>query len=79
MVKDTRFAHVELCKGMQGRNREFFVIPVYFVIAEDKRKGIEFVSVQLFSCELSDKFKFLIGQNVVLIFRDYSPLLIFSA
>lgn len=64
---------------MQGGNRKFLVIPVNFVIAENKRKCINFFSAEFFSCKLSDKRKFFIGQNVLFFFRDYSPLLIFSA
>ena len=42
MVKNTRFADKKLCKGMECGNSEFFVIPVNFVIAENKRKCIKF-------------------------------------
>ncbi len=79
MVKNSRFAHKKLCKGMQGRNREFLVIPVNFVVTKNKRKCIKFIPAEFFSRKLSDKLKFFIGQNILFFFRDYSPLLIFSA
>lgn len=65
---------------MKCGNREFFVIPVDFVIAENKRKGIKLLVRKLFSCESADKLKLLIGQSVCFVFlRNYSPLFIFSA
>ncbi len=64
---------------MQGRNCKFLIVPVNFIVAQNKRKRIKLFSAELFSCKLSDKFKLLIGQNILFFFRDYSPLLIFSA
>ncbi len=80
MVKNSRFADKKLCKLMKCGNREFFVIPVNFVITENKRKSIDFLFFQFFSCKLSDKLKLVLGQNIVdFFFRNYSPLRIFSA
>lgn len=65
---------------MKCGNGEFFVIPVDFVIAENKRKCIKLIARKLFSRKSADKLKLFIGQSVCFVFlRNYSPLFIFSA
>ncbi len=65
---------------MKCGNRKLFVISVNFVIAENKRKSIDFFTFEFLSCKLSDKLKLIFGQNIrVFLFRNYSPLRIFSA
>ena len=65
---------------MKCGNSKLFVISVNFIVAENKRKSINFLVFKLLSCKLSDKLKLLFGQNIrVFLFRNYSPLRIFSA
>ncbi len=65
---------------MECRNRKLFIIPVDFVIAENKRKSIDFFTAEFLSCKLPDKLKLVFGQIAgVFLFRNYSPLRIFSA
>ena len=42
MVKNSRFADKKFCKLFKCVYGEFFVIPVDFIVAEDKRKCIKF-------------------------------------
>ncbi len=75
MVKNPCFADEKLCKLVECGNRKLLVISVNFVIAENKRKCIDFLIAEFLSCKLPDKLKLLLGQNVgVFLFRSYSPL-----
>ena len=60
---------------MECGDREPFVIPVNFVIAENKRKSVKLLTAEFFPCKLPDKLQLLFGQKIgFFFFRNYSPL-----